>query len=442
MHISFPGSRTLSGSQILNLTPYAVVLVVFLSVTNVNLKKDYANGSMEVDGKGYYAYLPALFIYHDLSFGFFKQVEKGTYFNRDYFYDYLRSSNNRTIDKYYCGTAFCMLPFFALGHLTTLLAGTAADGYSYYYMLWIHLGALFYLLLGLLAVQRLLRTYKISERWIAISLVAIGLGTNLFYYTLTEYSMSHVYSFAAISSFVLCARKYFLFKENRLLLIAGFLLGIIVLIRPVNLLIILSLPFIAGRILTKKELGYLLTVKYQLLAGIIIFIAVISIQLIIYKIQTGQFLVYSYPGEGFNFLQPHFWEMLFSYRKGLFVYTPVCLLSLSGFLFLWRSNRFAAASLAVFLVVLNYILSCWHVWYYGGSFSQRVFIDFYMYFALLLAFSLEKLPKGWLRQSFMTITLFLILFCQFQTFQYRHMIIHWSDMNREKYWESFMQWKK
>lgn len=28
------------------------------------------------DGKGYYAYLPAVFIYHDLNFGFIPQYEK------------------------------------------------------------------------------------------------------------------------------------------------------------------------------------------------------------------------------------------------------------------------------------------------------------------------------------------------------------------------------
>ena len=31
---------------------------------------------MESDAKGYYAYLPAVFVYEDLHFGFFDEIEK------------------------------------------------------------------------------------------------------------------------------------------------------------------------------------------------------------------------------------------------------------------------------------------------------------------------------------------------------------------------------
>ncbi len=420
--------------------PYAIVLVTLLAVSNINLKKDYANGSMEADGKGYYAYLPAIFIYHDLSFGFYNTIERVTYYNPDLNYEYLRSFKNKTINKYYSGTAFCMMPFFGMGHLNTLISGTAADGYSYYYMLWIHIGALLYLLVGLIAMRKILRTYRIAEKWIAFTLACMTFGTSLFYYTLTEYSMSHLYSFAVINFFLLCVRKYSLKHDKRLLLYAGFLLGIIVLIRPVNIVIIFSIPFISGGFRQIKDcFTSMLKHKVLLFLGFIAFLAVGSIQLIIYKIQTGTFFVYSYPGEGFDFLKPHFLDMLISYRKGLLVYTPMILLSLLGFVYLWRQSRFAATSLAIFLLLLTYILSSWHMWFYGGSFSQRVFIDFYAFFAILLATAFYNLPKGWIRNAYFSVAIVLTLFCQVQTYQYRHMIIHWSDMNKEKYWEVFLK---
>jgi len=133
--------------------------------------------------------------------------------------------------------------------------------------------------------------------------------------------------------------------------------------------------------------------------------------------------------------------MLISYRKGLFVYTPLILLSLAGFVYLWRQSRFAAATSAFFLLLLTYMLSSWHMWFYGGSFSQRVFIDFYAFFAILLAIAFHNLPRGWIRKAYFSLAIVLTLFCQVQTYQYRHMIIHWSDMTKEKYWEVFMKIK-
>ena len=33
----------------------------------------------------------------------------------------------------------------------------------------------------------------------------------------------------------------------------------------------------------------------------------------------------------------------------------------------------------------------------------------------------------------------LALLCQVQTYQYRHWQIHWSDMDKERYWENFLR---
>jgi heme/copper-type cytochrome/quinol oxidase subunit 3 len=79
------------------------------------------------------------------------------------------------------------------------------------------------------------------------------------------------------------------------------------------------------------------------------------------------------------------------------------------------------------------------MWYYGGSFSQRVFVDYLAFFAILLAISFMNIPSGWKRNTYLSLTFVLLLFCQFQTYQYRHMVIHWSDMTKEMYWENF--WK-
>ena len=164
---------------------------------------------------------------------------------------------------------------------------------------------------------------------------------------------------------------------------------------------------------------------------------ILSIQLIIYKLQTGSFFVYSYGDEGFNFGSPQIINFLFSYKKGLFLYTPICLISLLGFAFILR-NKFKFITLLSFLFLVVYILSSWWMWYYGGSFSSRVMVDFLPFFAILLGLLLQGISKTYLRRICFTVCFLLIMLNQIQTLQYRYYIIHWSNMNKESYWNTFL----
>ena len=125
-------------------------------------------------------------------------------------------------------------------------------------------------------------------------------------------------------------------------MVFSFLLGLIVLIRPVNGYVLFSLPFLAGSSGNlKSAVRSLLNHKTSLLIGFILFILTISIQLTIYKFSTGSFFLYSYVGEGFQFLHPHMIDFLFSYKKGALLYTPLLLVALSGLIPLFRMNRFS-----------------------------------------------------------------------------------------------------
>jgi len=210
--------------------------------------------------------------------------------------------------------------------------------------------------------------------------------------------------------------------------------------RPINGLIVFSLPFIAGSYQAFKDgVQNLFRSKIRLGLGIIIFSTVLAVQLIIYKISTGSFLVYSYAEESFNFMDPHFIDILFSYRKGLFIYTPLLLVSLSGLFTLWKGSRYKCYTWIAFFVGITYVFSSWWMWYYGGSFSSRVYVEFIPFFMIFLAISLNEIKTIFSSRVWAILLCTLILVCQFQTFQYRHLDIHWSEMNKEKYWDVFMR---
>ncbi|MFC1734222.1 hypothetical protein ACFL6I_28295 [candidate division KSB1 bacterium] len=417
-----------------------ILLIMIIVSSNLNWNKKYWRGIIEVDGKGYYAYLPAIFIYNDLNFGFFDEIEKEKYYDKFLYYDYRSMANGKIINKCYCGTAIAEMPFFFIAHLVSYLYHYDLDGYSNPYPVLISIAALFYLLIGLLFLNAILSQYKIHEWQKSLILFTAVFGTNLFYYTIGEPAMSHVYSFAFISMFIYYSKLYFTsFKKKHITLLA-ILLGIIILIRPVNGMIVLIWPFAAGNFTSLiKGITTAFRNKLRLILSFIVFLGIIFIQFTIYKISTGKFFVYAYGGEGFNFLSPHIIDILFSYRKGLFLYTPIFLLSMTGGYYLWKTSKFEFFSWFGFFILITYVLSSWWLWYYGGSFSSRVYIEFIPLFMILLAIALKNISQKSLKIIFTSLIFLIVIVCQIQTYQYRYYYIHWSEMNKEKYWDVFLR---
>ncbi|MEW6468740.1 MAG: hypothetical protein AB1458_07435 [Bacteroidota bacterium] len=415
-----------------------IIAVVTWTSSNLQWGGDNWRNIIEADAKGYYAYLPALFIYRDIHFGFHDSVE-ARYADENTRYEYRTQHNGQVINKYYLGTAIAQLPFFACAHLASKAAGYPADGYSKLYPVFINAGAIVFLLIGLVYVRNLLRSFKVSDPLIAFLLIALVFGTNLFYYAVCEPGLSHVYSFTFISMFVYRARKFFITQHSKEIIYCSLLLGVIFLIRPVNFLIVLSLPFLAGSAQQLKAGFRAALHKKASLAGILGLTVLGSLQFMMYKAQCGDFFVYSYGEERFNWRHPHPIDFLFSYKKGFFLYTPLAFISLAGFLYLWKRNRFSFYSLALFFTVLIYVLSAWWNWWYGGSFGSRVMIDYLVFIALLLAFAYKQFEAR-ISKAVLTVTIVLtVLLCQFQTYQYRYHLIHWEDMSKEKYWEVFLR---
>lgn len=420
-----------------------IILVMTIITSNINWGRDHWKVIIEADAKGYYAYLPAVFIYQDLNFNFFDHIEKEKYYDKNLYYDYRAgTSNGKVIDKYYCGTALVESPFFLIAHFLSYIENYEMDGYSKLYPILISIAALFYLLIGLFYLDSILNIYRIAETQRIFVLLICVFGTNLFYYTIGEPGLSHVYSFVFITMFIYYAKLFFNSLRPILIIYTSIILGIIILIRPINGLIVFILPFLASSFPVMKQ-GFkkMFNEKKYLIAGFFIFIILLSIQFIYYKLATGYFFVYSYGEEGFNFLHPHIFQILFSYKKGLFLYTPIFLVSLTGAYYLWKSSRFEFYTIIAFLFLIVYVFSSWWMWYYGGSFSSRVFVEYISLFMILLAIALSKMQSKIFRNFFTFSIIFFVFLCQFQTYQYRYYIIHWSEMTKEKYWNSYLHLK-
>lgn len=402
------------------------------------LKQHNWNRCISSDGKGYYAYLPALFIYNDLQFKFVDDYEN-KYYHPENKVNFTIDYNHKKVNKYWLGTALLMSPFFTVAHVVATLFHLPNDGYSFIYQAMIAVAASIYLLLGLFFIRKILLLYSFKEIEIFLSLFAIVFATNLFYYTVAEPSMSHVYSFFAVSAFVYFIKKYFQTYIVKYLNYAIVGLALIILIRPSNGLVIFALPFLAGDKDNLVKSFQSMRIS-KLIPALGLALLLVLLQLSYYKISTGNYFVYSYGNENFNFLHPHFIDFLFSYRRGMFLYAPLLLFSLLGFFPLFKHSRYEAIALFLFLFLMTFILSSWWMWYYGGGFGMRPVIDFYVFFALMLALLIKySFEIKWLK----TISAILVVICvsitQIQTYQKVNFILPWDGINKEIYWEVFLK---
>jgi hypothetical protein len=381
----------------------------------------------------YYVYLPASIIYNDHSYGFLDSLENPKFKERTSIYT---SETGKKISKMSPGMAVMYSPFFFIAHISALLGRSAASGYSKIYAFWIAFSGLFYGYLGLLVLFRILiRLFdKNSAIW---TVLAIGLGTNLLYYSSSESAMSHAAGFFLMSCGIYQMIKWFEKKNQINGILLGLVLGLIVLVRPVNIFFAL-LP-ILYQIRTKDHFFARLIKRPTAMIGLILSgLVVVSLQLFLWKWKTGHWLYFSYQGEGFDFANPHWWKSLFGFRKGWLIYTPIMTISLLGLFVKNKGLKPFVPAIPIILILMIYVLSSWWCWWYGGSFGFRPMIEWYALLAIPFAAFVQQM-KG-MREKLLAVFVGLfILLNVFQTHQYNYQTIHWDSMSWSAYKKVFLK---
>lgn len=396
------------------------------------------------DGKGYYAYLTALFIYHDTDYGFIDNYESEYYpASRQLYKDFRFDTGKGIVNKYFPGIAVLWLPFFGAGHAVAVLSDYPADGYSLPYQFAIAFAAFFYFWLALLILRKILRFYTKDENAIAWALLATGLATNLIYYTVNAGCQVHIYNFFLINGFIYSVLEAHKRGKPVFFALAAFFLGMIIISRPQNGLIVFALPFICGSfdsllLFLKKiftEIRFLLPAALALAIPLLIPVGY-------WYLKTGHFLVYSYGSESYNLCRPHLLLFLFSFEKGWMLYTPVAAFALLGFIHLFRKNKWQFFSLAGFLFFLVYFMSSWWVWTYTSYISQRVMIDYYAFIGILLVLIFSWVTESRKRFVLPILLTGFILLNLMQHFQQLNWIYPAGPVTAKAYFGNFFSFSK
>ena len=398
------------------------------------------------DTFGYYLYLPQIFIYNDLGFNNIEQVQNivATYESSGTLYQIWQTETGDWLIRYTSGQAILFSPFFLLAHAYTLLSGGVADGFSLPYQIALFGGCLCYFVVAMFLLRRILLHF-FSDGITALALVLLTLGTNLFANEVFSMTGIHSQLFFLYTILILYTIRWHERPSWKNILPIALAAGLILITRPTDIICLL-IPLL-WEVLDKESLvakWHLCKEKFpQILVSGVIIGLIGSVQLLYWKTYSGHWLIDSYnnPGEGLDFLYPHITQTLFSFRKGWFIYTPMMLFVLLGFIPLWRRRRDCFWPLLAFLVLNVYLVSCWSCWWYAGSFSNRAYVQSYAVLSIPLGFFLQAIGE---KRNFIKIPVYIIavlFLCLnlFQTWQFKQRIISQSDMTRAAYFANFFQ---
>ncbi|MBI3232816.1 MAG: hypothetical protein HYZ42_02045, partial [Bacteroidetes bacterium] len=408
---------------------------IFLNITRYDDAR--GAGTFTEDMLVYYSYLPATFIDHDLTFKF-KDDPKNTNISWT-----LETTEGRRVLKFTMGVAVLQTPFFLLAHASTLLFDPShANGFTLLYHILVGFSGIFYTLLGLIYIRKILKLY-VDEYTCGLTLGGIALGTNLFYYATNETIMSHPYSFCFVAILIYHTIKWYENWQIKNGLALAFCIGLLVLIRPTNLLMVM-IPALYGITNWKSVVNRFHDLKHhatQVISMVVLAFLIYSPQLIYWKYCTGHWIYYSYQTEKFYFDHPHIIETLFGFRKGLFIYTPIMFLALIGVFYIKKQAPAFRMLIPIYSVISIYIISCWWCWWYGGSLGLRAYIDSFPLWSLPLAFFIQQLVTLGTKQKKL-ITAFIVFFILYQSleiYQYRGSILHYDSMTFESWKASQFQ---
>ena len=343
------------------------------------------------DAMGYYLYLPATFIYHNLDN--ITQYPEGAVQHpaiktvlHTMQQEGTRAPNGRIVNQYTYGIALMEAPFFLIAHGIQKIRGAPATGFEPLYAhLSLRLSSLLYTLLGLLLLYRLLRRHFTST----VSLLATGLtwlGTNLFYFSLAQTGMAHVPLFFLYAALLLTTVRLYERPVTGRFLVVGLLAGLITVIRPTDIICLLV------------PLGYGVYNKHTMLArctflrrhwkgvtlAALFFLLPALPQLAYWKFVTGSYLFYSYGSQGFNWLEPQIIKGLFYPTNGWLYYTPLMGIAFLGLL-LYRKFRPWLLPILAILPLYIYIIYSWWCYNYINGLGSRPMIHLYPLLALPLA---------------------------------------------------------
>jgi hypothetical protein len=340
-----------------------------------------------------------------------------------------KHENGNYVTSYLGGVTVLQLPFFATGHLVSKFTDYPSDGFSPPYQYAIGLAPIFYLVLCLFLLRKVLLTYY-DEVTVAVTLALVFLATNAIEYIAIEAGQSHGYIMPLYALVIYLSILWHNNPSKKTAFAIGATIGLATIMRPTELLMML-IPILWNthtKDEKKKKWALVRANRQHLIYALLGGIVGGGLQVVYWLYATGNFI--QVVGSKWRFLDPY-WRVLVGWEKGWFIYTPITIFFVVGLWFI--KDRPFRKSILWFCIINIWIIISWNNWRFGGSYSTRALVQSYPVFALAFAgFVSWVLSKRW-KYVFLGLGLCLIGVNLFQVWQYQQNIIHYDGMNRAYY---------
>ena len=396
---------------------------------------------------GYYLYLPATFIYNDLGIKDLTALDlaNAKYNMTPYYYQFTTTATGAHANIYQLGMAMLYLPFFLIGHVIALVGLWPVDGFSapYAYSVWG--GGMLYSVLGIFGLRRLLLRF-FDERITALTLLLIIAGTNYLLHS-TIYASNLMTANILFTLYVFFLGFVIRWHDSQNTpAMAGLavIFGLMFLARPIEWLAFVLPLFwsVSNRRDLTRKWEMMKRRRGQFIMMFVILFVIGSLQLSYNYVVSGNPLSSGYKNAGEDGFYPfdnHLWSVLFSFRKGWLIYTPLMIFSLMGIFVLRKKKPGLFIPILLFTLLYLYFESSWSNWWYAAGYSQRALIQFLPVLAIPMGYFFVQ-AREWkttIKIPIYILALSLLGLNLFQSWQYSTGIIHDSRMTREYYFKVF-----
>ena len=273
---------------------------------------------------------------------------------------------------------------------------------------------------------------------VAISILALAFGTNLFCIVSLDYRLQPILLFSLVAIVVFFTASWH--KDQKLVftIFLAVALGLIILVQPIGGLFLL-IPVLWGVHDKESWNAKILLIKnnFRQLDLFISCLAVLVLTPVLFwNISPGEipFLSFKLPGVFYSF-SSFLWNDLFSFDHGWLIYTPLMIFAFIGFYFFAEKNRSIFYPVFLFCILDLFLETSWSQLGTAPVFGQVAFIPAYALLILPIASFVMFIHKGrkfrWV--ILLVVMIFLIFINIFQTWQFNKGIILHSGMTADNY---------
>lgn len=325
----------------------------------------YTKHAIYGDGNGYYVTAQSLLYDHT-----FKSDKILGHLNnfpgKDYTFSRIFWDENK--NPYSVGTSLIWMPALSIASIFS------SNRFDLFHEIMTGLTGIILMLGELYYLERYLLNH-FEKQTVFFTIFSIFLGSNIFYYSSFEPALSHQPAFFLISFLLYWTYKFTYSKKN--LITLGLIFGLVHIVRIADTLLLI--PIILNLKLDYKRIIYIG------IGGALALTPQIAAQIFYYGSIFRNFYVTESANQ-WSIQLVHLFEYLFSFQKGLFIWSPIYLIGIFGLIKMRKG------------IILLTILSVWLLGSFWSSYSsmtagfgQRLSLAAVPYFGLGIAYVYDKL---------------------------------------------------